>query len=249
MKSSHGTRQWCIVPLAAIYALVVCVSPARAGLLQAYSGNTDTENTSASLQFLFDFAVYDRLSGGSAAGDTFGTGYSGFDALSLVDTTARYLYLYEISSALGTLQYFEALQVLGVTSTTQVNLAFTDSNGVVSSTNPFGTNAVNFQTNAPANVGVTSPGLVAQSGLVAGSLSLSGGTFEDNVSVPAGSTSEIIGFTSNDPPELSSAQSTAFFTGGTIPIPVPEPGSLALCIAAAGGGFVLSRARTVRRHG
>lgn len=240
MRRSIG----CVLVLVLLFARV---TSAKAGILQAYSGNSDAESTSGFLTCIANCAVYDRLSGGTSAGDAYGTGYSGFDALALEDTTARFLYLYDQTSVSGGYSSFGIWPIYGITSTVQVALAFADNNGAVSTTNAFGSDTLFYRPSAPATVGVTSPHLLSKSNLVSGSLSLSGTTLYDSLSLPSGATTELYGFTSDNPPamttEISSISTVGFTCPSTSLSPVPEPGSLCLGMA----GLAISTLLRVRR--
>jgi hypothetical protein len=186
--------------------------------LQSFSGNSDGESLGDTGAAIINFAVYDQLGGGSVAGDTFGTGYSGFDTLSEVDTSDQYLYLYDYTSVAGTITPGGVFTI-----STVVDLALADDEGVVSTTNAFGSDTLDFQQSPPANLGVISPHLVSGTGLIDGL-------------VPAGSTSEIFAFTTNVPPSLVLSPGADGVVGSTAPLPVvPEPGSLALIVV--GGAF------------
>ncbi len=81
-----------------VAAFLVCLLSIFTGRLEAeylqgFSGNVQAASTTGA-DFSAAFAVLDSTSGGSA-GDAFGTGFAGFDALANVDTTARCLYLYQ----------------------------------------------------------------------------------------------------------------------------------------------------------
>ncbi len=116
-----------------------------------------------------------------------------------------------------------------------------DDGGALSTTNDFGADGAPFMPFAPANTGVSDPGVASGSGasLVPMSLSLSpmGLTVTYLGTLPPGRTGNIYGFTTNlspflftDPPTLPPGVTT-----GTYPLPstvvgvvVPEPSSLGL---------------------
>jgi hypothetical protein len=162
---------------------------ARAGFLLEFSGNTRTENLLGNLRDTINFAVLDRFSGPSNPGDVLGTGLADFDNLAQLgqgsrpfDTTARYLYLYQdVNSPTSTVTATITAYTAGdtrfsfVSSFAQWNLLFQDDRGVISTTNDFGADGAPFMPFAPANTGVTDPGVADGSGanLVPLSLTLS----------------------------------------------------------------------------
>jgi len=85
-------------------AALAFAAPARASLIPGDSGNTQPNHTNpgAGVGGTVNFAVYDRTTGGTAT-DTFGTGLANFNSLftagtgsGAFDTSARYLYLYQV---------------------------------------------------------------------------------------------------------------------------------------------------------
>jgi len=245
----QNTSRWLLFATAIYLANPLSVT--WAGYLQSFSGNSDAETTQGAT-CIGDYAVLDNT---GTPGDTFGTGYSGFDSLSLVDTASSYLYIYEITAVnsefIGTsiLNGNQPNQPIfsGVTSTFQVNLALADNNGAISATNPFGTNSLLFQESAPANLGVTSPHLVSETGLVSGTVSYTSTVFEDTgYSAFSGESTEVFGFTTNTPPVIAtpipSGPSSATFAA---PVPIPEPTTLTLLVSALLGISGIH----LRRHG
>ena len=78
-------------------------SEAKAGFIQAFSGNT-APTDGVRVMSTLNFAVLDTT--GGAGTDTWGTGYANFDTAFMpgtgspkaVDTTAEYLYLYQVTN-------------------------------------------------------------------------------------------------------------------------------------------------------
>ena len=136
-----------------------------------------------------------------------------------------FLYLYDQTSVSGGYSSFGIWPIYGITSTVQVALAFADNNGTVSTTNAFGSDTLFYRPSA--TVGVTSPHLLSKSNLVSGSLSLSGTTLYDSLSLPSGATTGLYGFTSDDPPAITteiSSISTMALLPGTILEPSARTG-------------------------
>jgi hypothetical protein len=226
----------------------------EAGYLSAFVGNTKGDTNPSNGRWTVNFAVLDRLSGPSTAGDLFGTGLSGFDGLEVsgggspsFDTSARYLYLYQFVESPTSNFYLVAAGVmvdpLPITSYEQWNLFLADNSGNTSTSNDFGTDGVSFLMSPPANIGVTDPH-VSASGDTA---SLIGATFTQtptsflgsfNSNVDPGEMSNLWGVTSNAAPRFYFSPSAEFAAGATIPIPSPEPSTfalLSLAILAIGG--------------
>jgi hypothetical protein len=193
----------------------------------------------------------------------FGTGLANFDNLAQLgqgsrpfDTNARYLYLYQdVNSPTSTVTATITAYTAGdtrfsfVTSFAQWNLLFQDDRGVISTTNDFGADGTPFMPFAPANTGVTDPGVADGSGanLVPLSLSLSPTAFMGTYlgGLPPGGISNLYGFTTDISPFLFTDPPTAppNFATGTYPLPsaVPEPSSLSLLglgiLSIAGGAW------------
>ena len=133
------------------------VGRTNAGFLTGFSGNTKAENTGLTAKITKNFAVLDRLTGASSPGDVFGTGQAGFDASMIagagsgaLDTSARYLYLYQDVASPASLAVFigDSLSSqgtpLGITSYGQWRLHLADDGGIVSTTNDFGPDGIAF---------------------------------------------------------------------------------------------------------
>ncbi len=143
-----------------VVALVLAfVGRTNAGFLTGFSGNTKAENTGLTAKITKNFAVLDRLTGTSTPGDVFGTGQAGFDASMIagagsgaLDTSARYLYLYQDVASPASLAVFVGDSLssqgtpLGITSYGEWRLHLADDGGIVSTTNDFGPDGIAFST-------------------------------------------------------------------------------------------------------
>lgn len=159
---SKGFRGFLL--LAAAVAMLAAPSASQAGLILA--GNTQAGNLAAgsTVRGTVNFAVFDKT--GGSAGDTWGTGSAGFDAafaallgtgLPLgLDTTAPYLYLYQLtneSNVSGIGRFTIQSTTAGVASITSlgtwIDKGFADAGGNINGTVPIATvgNAL-----GPANV-------------------------------------------------------------------------------------------------
>jgi hypothetical protein len=226
------------------------VGSARAGFLQAFSGNARAANPEGTWFISGNFAVLDRLSGASSPGDVFGTGLPGFDSLAILgtgspafNTSARYLYLYQevtLPTSLPTGSGFIYGGVYGdgqahfssVTSFAQWSLFLSDNRGIVSFTNDFGSDGAPFTPSAPANLGVVNPSVASDpsgSSLIPVSPSVSSTAFTVTGTITPGSIDRLHGFTTDAPPELLTEPVVPGYPTWTYPIPeVPEPSSLLL---------------------
>jgi len=216
----------------------------EAGYLAAFVGNTKGDTDPSNGRWTVNFAVLDRLSGPSTAGDVFGTGLTGFDGLdvsgggsSSFDTSARYLYLYQFVESPTSNFFLYAAGVVGVplpiTSYEQWGLFLADDSGNVSTSNDFGTDGVSFSMLAPANIGVTDPHVSATGNtgsLIGATFTQTPTSFVGNFTsnINAGEMSGLWGVTSNAQPEFYFAPSAEFGGAATIPIPSPEPSTLML---------------------
>jgi hypothetical protein len=232
------------------------VDSVNAEYMQAFTGNTRAATTGTSGKMTGNFAVLDRLAGGSP-GDVFGTGLSNFDILltlgsgsAAFDTSARYLYLYQLTHDPASTVSFSAFAVpntdSSITSFGRWNASFSDNSGFISTTNAFGGDGNPFAQFSPAYVGVDNPDVAAQGGLTAPqTLTLSptalnaSFVFLGSYLLQPGKTSQLLGYTSNRAPML--VTNTDGFSG-TLPklsaftelppvsmVPEPSSGLLALC--------------------
>ena len=245
--------------VAAVVAVMVlaCSVPAKANLISGFSGNTQPSHGTTGVEGTVNFAVFDRTTGGSA-GDTFGVGLAGFDALFAasalsgpLDTSARYLYTYQ------TVNNSENTSMVPISSNTvQITPSLLTSWGSFT-----GTTFLSDVNGTPAGFGNPSGASLDGSGVV----SLGSGLFSPTVvrgassllafyiaaEIPVGDKSEIFAYTSNTAPIFGT---TGLIDGGTtadgtVPTAgaVPEPSTLAfaLCgIAVAGLGYMRRGRRT-----
>jgi Family of unknown function (DUF5689) len=260
------SRAFNLVWLAAAI-LIIANSRTNAAYLNAFSGNCDGAAVTGG-EDTINFAVLDRLSGASSAGDVFGTGFAGFDNQAVAgggtgtfDTTARYLYLYQLVNAPASAQFLGNFGVsppdgkvrfVGVSSYEQWKLFLADDGGVVSTTNNFGLDAIPFTASAPANVGVANP-IVSASGSVAtlNPMVFSAPTptsfsVAHSPELQPGGISRLFGFTTNVSPEYVHRQGDIDLIGSTKPAPVaaPEPNS---CLLFAIGMVVIIPYHVKRR--
>jgi hypothetical protein len=235
---------------------------ANAAYMNGFSGNVKAATSGGAGQITVNYATLDRLAGGSAPGDVYGTGMPGFDTLFVsgggspaFDTTARYLYLFQNvvspTSGFGFNAFFEGGSIAdysSVTSVEQWSLFLSDNAGIVSTTNDFGTDGVAFTETAPVNLGVSNPSISASgaiSSLVGvSSPSFTATTFSGSFSpiLSVGATSRIVGFTTNVPPGFLTVASQPNYAGSAqiVPVAVPEPISVFL-LALGCGGFSIRR--------
>ncbi|MGE0535154.1 MAG: PEP-CTERM sorting domain-containing protein [Pirellulales bacterium] len=241
-------------------------APSHADYLPDYSGNSRGDTDPTNGRRIVTFAVLDRLTGPSTAGDVFGTGLADFDSLAVTgggsasfDTQARYLYLYQfvMSTESPSDWFMFRAGVTGVplpiTSYQQWSLFLADNSGNVSPVNDFGVDGIAFSPLAPANLGVSDPHVsaVGETGSLIGATFVAtptsfGGLF-DSLIYP-GQMSGLWGITSNAPPTFYFSPAGPLEAAATIPIPTPEASSLALLSAGAMGlaGLVLRRRRSVK---
>ena len=236
-----------VIGLTALFGCAT--STTKAGYLEAYSGNTRASIINVG-QLATEFAVLDQFNGNSSPGDVFGTGLPNFDNLAvglngstMIDTSARYLYLYqEVISPTSPDAFVDEVfgdstqRFLHVTSFAAWNAVLSDDNGPVTTANDFGTDGVAYAPSASANLGVTDPS-VASTTQVLNQVFLSSTPteLESSFYIPPGYTSQLYGFTTNTPPTLLAQVEQPNFAAGTIPVPVPEPSSALLaCLACLG---------------
>ena len=209
-----------------------------------------------------NFAVLDRA--GTTSGDSWGTGFSGFDSHFVPDigsvdlqTGDRFLYLFQVANNGSDTNAIDTLAVSLIGPNTLINsyghfsmLGFADDAGAVSAGNDFGTSGT-FAFPAVANIGVDSPGIVDLSGssdtvapsrvrLLSESVKA---TWDDELA--DGVRSTIVGFTSDAGPgfALSTLRDGGFPAAGDLTAPVPEPSAWMLGCLAAPFGLAMARRR------
>jgi hypothetical protein len=264
-----------LLTAACAVALATSASASRADFVSSDTGNTETRNASGTVDGTYNFAVLDRTTGG-IAGDEFGAVVNPratspsqrfdpyFDSRFVagtgsgaLDTSARYLYLFQIvNNGTGT----DALRVLETSlgSTSDITswgyfgapgkaVGAGDDLGPVSLTNDLGNNAPDFEVNGMTTTGVSRPHVTSDGSYVVpvhmtltpnGTLVTAFDTGSPATNeLAAGHESVLIGFTSNVAPHLS-ATGSAFrfgngaggwaYGGGALPMPMPEPSAIAL---------------------
>jgi hypothetical protein len=244
--------------VAAVVAVMVlaCSVPAKANLLVAFSGNTQPSQGATGVEGTVNFAVYDQTTGGSA-GDTFGVGLAGFDALFAastlsgpLDTSARYLYLYQtVNNSENTSMVPISANTVQITPSLLTSWGRFDDTTFASTVNG---SPAGFGDPSPSSVGaiavVTTDSGLFEPTVVRGSASLL--AFYLTAEIPVGSKSELWGYTSDFAPIFGT---TGLIDGGTtadgtVPTAaVPEPSTLAfaLCgVAVAGLGYMRRARRT-----
>jgi len=246
----------------------------EAGFIQAFSGNTAP--TAGRVMSTVNFAVLDTAGGNG--NDTWNTGYADFDTSFRfgtgsprnLDTTASYLYLYQLTNdfAAGNANFIAntlipiGIPVASITSWgTFTGLGLRDAFGEVTSANFFG-NTRTRGNPAVANTGVMAPSVVA----------LANGTYVTPFDVTiadrpnrfaadwtsggnpiaAQQRSVIFGFTSDVAPRLVTGTITGRATGqlpnnatGSMPMAVPEPAGAVLL----GTGLLLAACSRRFRRG
>jgi hypothetical protein len=277
-----GPRRAACVALCAALALLATASAGRAEFLTDLTGNTQTTNGSG-LDGTYNFAVLDQKTGGvkgnewgavvnPAATDpahrydpVFDKRFIQGSGSGALDTTARYLYLFQIvNNGTGT----DGINSVALSVDPSLITSFgyfgkpgeggvggNDNLGAVNSNNDLGQDGSHF--NGKANAGVSRPAIVA---LNDGSsvapqdvtVSLTNGqlvvTFPTS-GLAQGNRSVLIGFTSNDSPGIA-PQNVFRFDGssgsafGQAPIPMPEPSAYVLMGVGVGcAGLLLWRRR------
>jgi hypothetical protein len=172
----------------AILALVLPAQVASAGFIPIFLGNS--QPTSGSNVYIVNFAVLDQT--GGSDGNTWGadpTNQLNFNAQfragtdsPALDTTATYLYLYQVvndsnldgpSITLQILALFTDLNLKQITSWGFFGgLGLADDMGRVNADNSFGMDRVNRENPAPINLGVKDPSVVKVNGALPPSTSL-----------------------------------------------------------------------------
>lgn len=240
--------------LPALLALtLLCSGTAQAGFLTAFSGNTQPQDSGGTspptlkVGGTINFTVLDRT--GGSAGDTFGTGLAGFDTTFVAaagsgafDTTAKYLYLFQVvNNGLNKANFPVSTSSLGT------NVSLTTSLGSFTGTS-FTTTVLGapagFADQSPASTGAA-PAITLASGLVAPTLITI--PFIQALYTPNGLAADvkstIWGFTSNQAPTfgngaLLGAGSSA---NGQLVAPVPEPASAVLAALGLPLGLLLRK--------
>jgi hypothetical protein len=237
----------------------LCALPCRveAGFIQGFSGNTAP--TAGRVMSTVNFAVLDTAGGNG--NDTWNTGFAQFDTTfkngtgspKALDTTAFYLYLYQVTNDFpaGNANFISFTTIpLGVplASITSwgwfTGLGLSDAFGQVTSANFFG-NTRTRGNPAVANTGVTTPSVVAlANGSYVTPFDASVSNRPDKFSanwvnggnpIAAQQRSLIFGFTTDIAPRLIPGTVSGRATGqppttatGTLPSPTPEPASVVL---------------------
>ncbi len=240
--------------------LVTSIAESRAGFINVFSGSSKPKS-GGNAQIAVEFAVLDRFTGASSAGDKFGTGFANFDTAFAAgggsapfDTNARYLYLFQniipttsssafsgfsliVPSSVSPFPNFTSLNK--VSSFGQWALYLTDNSGIVTTSNDFGLDGNPFVASANAFTGVTNPSVSNNGGNVASLAAISGFTITPTSFQTAfagnnsPTTTALWGFTSYAQPQWTSAASTFGFAGGTTPVPIPEPSTEVLMAMGA----------------
>jgi len=224
---------------------------ATGGFLADFLGNTrfTGPTTVGTLDETWSFAVLDQLSSASGPGDVFGTGSPTFDAVTGIDTSARFLYLYHETND-GVLS--DPIDVSpgwiaeGATSDFAVDLVLTDEDGETTLTNQFGTDdgkAHSFD--GTTTFGVVDPGLASSFTLIPASVEIDAPTEDLTVSYdPPLVPNEIgwlFGFSSNRRPIYIS------YVGANddTPVPLPEPSTELMLLAAIAALMLEARRRAL----
>lgn len=247
--------------------VVLAASAAQGAFIGAFSGNTFPQDTPTTLDAHVNFAVLDTT--GGVAGDTWGTGFAGFDALfvagvlsPVLDTTAQYLYLFQ------TVNDGDHPEAISQNTVSVPNAAATSTSfGHFSAGFTPGSNGPSAPPGDPSQP-LTSqfPTIVNGAGLqvpdfVTRQANSIGASFI-LTNLAGGAASTLWGYTSNYAPTLGTSlnplfASTSIQDGGTnaagkVPIPdvsaaVPEPVTLVIWSALGLGGMGLAMVR--RRKG
>jgi hypothetical protein len=244
----------------------------EAGFIQAFSGNTAP--TAGRVMSTVNFAVLDTAGGNGT--DTWNTGYAQFDTTfkagtgspKNLDTTASYLYLYQVTNDFpaGNANFISFTTIpVGVplASITSwgwfTGLGLSDAFGEVTSANFFG-NTRTRGNPAAANTGVTNPSVVAlANGTYVTPFDVTFPNRPDRFSadwvdggspIAAQQRSLIFGFTTDLAPGLVPGAVSGRAPNqlpnnatGSMPFPVPEPASVALIA----NGSLLALAACFRR--
>ena len=239
-KRNSIFQTWYRLALACL-CLAVTSSTLHAAYMTDYVGNTRTKSADGAVDMTANWAVLSR-DDNPTPGDVFGTGIANFDQLahSLVDTDAKYLYLYQIVNDGPMTTSFENVYLGSdpevMTSMSTWNLVLSDSSGVVSLTNQFGVDGADFEVEAPANIGVDSPSVASPlTSLRPVSLDIFSGQLRGSYlpDLFSWETSYLIGYTSDFPPAFPpELNAPPTFAAGIIPNAVPEPSTCVLALAS-----------------
>jgi hypothetical protein len=263
---------------------ILVTSPARAGFIQTFSGNTspqDLNGRGVGVNSTVNFAVLDRS--GNDPTDPWGTGYKGFTDTfvsgsakkQILDTKAKYLYLYQVtnnqpasSKDLITFvrQELKEADVGSISSWGYFkDLGLADSLGPVSATNFFGNLKIpGNPAQASTGVGnpVSNPSVVAiNGGVTPDSVTVAGISFtarwpnEKKTGLAGQDRSVLFGYTSSVEPfsRLDTVNSPSTFAKGTGVAPnsnpligTPEPPSLILMLTGVALASVFRVGHRVR---
>ena len=244
--------------------LVGSTGPANGAFIPTAVGNTNMDFLPGIPGFggidgTVSFAVLARE---GTSGDNWGTGFSGFDerfspdiSSIALDTSAQFLYLYQVANNGSNTDPLDTLAVTLIVPNTNItswghfsSLGFANDAAPVSGSNDFGTSGV-FAFPAAANIGVDVPGIVdISSDAVESSrvrlLTKSIKTTWDS-ELTDGQRSVLVGFTSNLGPafDVTTLRDGGLPAAGDLPTPTPEPSSLILGCLAAPWGFLMARRR------
>jgi len=245
IRSHLATR----LALAVAVSLLFLPSPASAGLLQAFTGNTQPGNILDPMSGVVDFAVYNTA--GGVAGDSFGTGVSGIDASLWAGAVgSKYLYLFETVNNGNPATYVDISQ-----NTVRVTSALVTGEGSVAgkgfNPSPVGPLAPLGNGTAPGSPAVfgQNVAIVGFAGVVPTTVTLGGTSVQASylgMGLLPGQSSILWGYTSNYAPfwVTTSIQDGGLSGVGVVPgvLSTPEPGTLgAALMGLALAGFGLRR--------
>lgn len=249
-----GLRR-CLGTLAVVLSIVLVESAfapsARAGFLSAFSGNTQPYQ-SGGVGGTVSFAVYDKTTS-SFVGDTFGTGFSGFDATFAagagsagLDTSARFLFLFTMLNngpSAGTSSIDQTI----VNASKSLLTSYGGFTGTAFNTPILGTPA-GFGDPSPSSVGAT-PMIINAGNNATPSISVTPTLFIATFSplLGSGQQSILFGFTTNTAPGMSrvgvfDGNTPSTNASGTAPsVVVPEPSAALLLTIALPLGLLIRR--------
>jgi hypothetical protein len=262
--------------------VILVTSPARAGFIQMFSGNTspqDLNGRGVGVNSTVNFAVLDRS--GNDPTDPWGTGYKGFTDTfvsgsakkQMLDTKAKYLYLYQVTNnqpagskdlITRVNQDLRRADVASISSWGYFkDLGLADSSGPVDATNFFGNLKIPGNP-AEASTGASNPSVVAiNGGITPESFTVGVITFtarwpnEKKTGLAGQDRSVLFGFTSSVEPfplddTVASPSITELARGkGVAPVSnpligMPEPPSLTLVLTGVALVSVFRVGRRVR---